>query len=404
MGYLNMIHRPSYLQKLEKFRGKRLIKILTGIRRCGKSTLLRLFREHLLQNGRKKDRFISYNFEDASLRDMMQWEKLHDTIVSQLNPHRMNYIFLDEIQLIPQFERTLDSLYIRDNTDLYITGSNAYMLSGELATLLSGRYVEIHVQPLSFAEFVSVQPDSGNLSRYYRDYVQFGAFPYVQELAKDEESIRDYLGGIYNTVLLKDVAMRRKSTETALLERLTRFLFDNIGGLVSTKKISDTLTSDGTKTSCHTVDGYLSALTNCYLLYQANRFDIAGKQYLKTGSKYYLSDMGLRTYLLGYRSGDAGRILENVIYLELKRRGYQVFIGKTGTREVDFVAQRGGETEYYQVAATVRDEATLKRELLSLETIPDNHPKYLLTLDDDPPSSHNGIRQMNALDFLCATH
>jgi len=400
-----MINRPSYLQKLEKFRGKRLIKILTGIRRCGKSTLLQLFRERLLQDGIREDQFICYNFEDATLRDMMEWGKLHDTIVSRLDPSRMNYIFLDEIQLVPQFERAIDSLYIRDNTDIYVTGSNAYMLSGELATLLSGRYVEIHVQPLSFAEFVSAQPSLEsapvNLSQCYRDYVRFGAFPYVQELGNDAESVRDYLGGIYHTVLLKDVVMRRKSTETALLERLTCFLFDNIGGLVSTKKISDTLTSDGTKTSSHTVDGYLSALTDCYLLYQANRFDIVGRQYLKTGSKYYLADIGLRTYLLGYRSGDAGRILENIVYLELLRRGYQVFVGKAGTREVDFVAQRGDETAYYQVAATVRDEATLKRELLSLETISDNHPKYLLTLDDDPPSSHDGIQQMSALDFLC---
>ena len=396
-----MIARPSYLHRLEKFRDKHLIKVLTGIRRCGKSTLLQLFRERLLQNGIQERQIIGFNFEDAGLRDMLEWGKLHDTIVARLNPRQMNYIFLDEVQLVPQFERALDSLYIRKNTDIYITGSNAYMLSGELATLLSGRYVEIHVQPLSFAEYVSAQPSQGNLARCYKEFIRFGAFPYVQELGGDVELVRDYLGGIYHTVLLKDVAMRRKSTEAALLERITRFLFDNIGGLVSTKKISDTLTSDGAKTSFHTVDGYLSALTECYLLYQANRFDIAGRQYLKTGAKFYVADIGLRAYLLGHRPGDTGRLLENVIYLELVRRGYQVFVGKAGALEVDFVAQRGDETLYYQVAATVRDEETLRRELRSLEAIPDNHPKCLLTLDDDPPSSYNGIRQINALDFLC---
>ena len=396
-----MINRPSYLQKLAKFRDKRLVKVLTGIRRCGKSTLLQLFRERLIQDGSHESQFIAFNFEDAALREMMQWEKLHDAIVSRLNPDRMNYIFLDEIQLVPQFERAVDSLYIRENTDIYITGSNAYMLSGELITLLSGRYVEIHVQPLSFSEYVSAQPSPDNLARCYRDYLLFGAFPYIQELGKDAELVRDYLGGIYNTVLLKDVALRRKSTEAALLERITRFMFDNIGGLVSIKKISDTLTSDGCKVSSHTVEGYLSALTDCYLLYQANRFDIAGRQYLKTGSKFYMADLGLRMFLLGHRTGDAGRLLENVVYLELIRRGYHVFVGKAGAQEVDFVAQRGDETAYYQVAATVRDEATLTRELRSLNMIPDHHPKYLLTLDDDPSSSHDGIRHMNALDFLC---
>ena len=395
-----MINRPTYIEKLEKFRGKRLVKVLTGIRRCGKSTLLELFREKLARGGVRASQFITYNFEDAALRDMMEWGRLHDAIVARLKPGRMNYIFLDEVQLVPGFERMVDSLYIRKDTDIYITGSNAYMLSGELATLLSGRYVEIHVQPLSFAEFVSAQPSPDNLARCYRDYVQFGSFPYVQELGRDAGLVRDYLSGIYNTVLMKDVILRRKSVESAVLERVIRFMFDNIGGLVSIKKISDTLTSDGAKTSSHTVEGYLSALTDCYLLRQANRFDIAGRQYLKTGSKYYLADIGLRTFLLGHRPADTGRILENIVYLDLLRRGWQVFVGKSGANEVDFVAQNGGETAYFQVAASVRDEATLRREVRSLEAIRDNHPKLILTLDDDPPSTHNGIRFINALDFL----
>jgi predicted AAA+ superfamily ATPase len=254
--------------------------------------------------------------------------------------------------------------------------------------------------PLSFREYRSAFPKSAEPSRLYRDYLINSSFPYTLELEGNRDLIRDYLGGIYNTILLKDVVARKKISDVLMLESVTRFLFDNIGNLSSTKKISDTMVSMGRKISVHTVEQYLSALTDSFILYRAGRFDVKGKQHLKTGDKYYLADIGLRYYLLGSKDADQGRMLENVIYLELLRRGYEVHVGKVDAAEVDFVALKDGYAEYYQVALTVRDSKTLERELSPLQKIADHNPKYLLTLDDDPPASHNGIRQINALDWL----
>lgn len=395
-----MIERAEYLQKLKDFADKKLIKVITGIRRCGKSTLFEMFKDHLLKNNVFEEQIQFINFEDADWEYLMDYKALHKHIKEHLQKDKMNYIFLDEVQNVPNFQKAIDSLYIKNNVDLYITGSNAYLLSGEIATLLSGRYIEIKMLPLSFKEYVSSFPDKTDLSRKYRDYLTNSSFPYTLELNADKALIRNYLEGIYNSVILKDIVSRKKIADVLMLESVIRFMFDNIGGLVSIKKISDTMTSAGRKISTHTVENYLTALVDSYILHRVGRYDVKGKQYLKTGEKYYLTDLGLRYFLLGTKAADDGRVLENIIYLELIRRDYEVYVGKVAENEVDFVAIKDGYTEYYQVAHTVRSPETLKRELRSLENISDHNSKYLITLDDDPAVSHNGIRQINAIDWL----
>ncbi len=394
-----MINRDMYLKKLIGFKDHPLIKVITGIRRCGKSTLLELFREYLLENGVKNDQIISINFEDMNFSNLDDAQKLHDFVDSSLKKNAKNYVFLDEIQKVADFQKAVDSLYIKKNVDIYITGSNAHLLSGELATLLSGRYVEIEMLPLSFKEYIEFT-GKNDLSRKFADYVRYSSFPFAVYLNNDAGKVRDYLSGIYNTVILKDVVAKKKIADILMLESVVRFMFDNIGSLMSTKKIADTMTSDGRKISTHTVESYISALMDSFIIYRAKRYDVKGKQYLKTNDKYYICDIGLRSFLLGNKGGDAGYVLENVIYLELLRRGYDVYVGKVGDKEVDFVAIKQDTVEYYQVALTVRDENKLKTELASLQAISDHNPKYLLTLDDDPPANHNGIRQINAIDFL----
>jgi predicted AAA+ superfamily ATPase len=396
-----VIRRTAYLNKLIVFKDKKLIKVVTGLRRCGKSTLLDLFREYLGNNGVAPEQIQALNLENPDYRTLLSWEALYEYLKKRLVNGKMNYIFLDEIQKVPEFERAVDGLYIRDNVDIYVTGSNAYMLSGEIATLLSGRYVEIPMLPLSFREYMSTFSEpASDLTRRYRDYLLNSSFPYTLEFAGNQGAIRDYLGGIYNTVVLKDVVARKNISDVFMLESVIRFLFDNIGNLSSTKKIADSMVSAGRKISVHTVETYLTALTDSYILYRAGRYDVKGKQYLKTGDKYYLADLGLRYYLLGSEGADQGRMLENVVFLELRRREYEVCIGKVDAAEVDFVAVKNGNPEYYQVALTVRDKPTLERELIPLDKISDHNPKYLITLDDDPPASYNGIRQVYALDWL----
>jgi len=394
-----MIKRKEYLDQLISFRDKQLVKVIMGIRRCGKSTLLELFREELINSGIADNQITVINFEDADNEPMMDRKVLYDYIKARLHPDKMNYIILDEIQHVDEWQRVVDSLFIRKNCDVYITGSNAYLLSGEMATLLSGRYVEIKMLPLSFAEYVSATGGPTELSRKYTAYLTNSSFPYALELDKPKD-IRAYLDGIYNSVVLKDVVKRKKIADVSALESVIRFMFDNIGNLSNAKSIADTLTSSGRKISTHTVESYLEALCDSFILYKTGRYDVKGKQYLKTGDKYYVADIGLRYYLLGSQKADMGRALENIVYLELLRRGYEVWIGKVGTNEVDFVATNEEGVSYYQVALTVRDENTLTRELRPLDAIADHNPKVLLTLDDDPDASHNGIRQIYALDWL----
>ncbi len=395
-----MIERKEYLNTLIDFKDKHIIKVLTGIRRCGKSTLFILFQNYLLNNEVTKEQIISINFEDIDYEELLDYKALYKYIKERLIPNKMNYIFLDEIQNVPNYQKAVDSLFLKDNIDLYLTGSNAYLLSGEIATLLSGRYIEIQMLPLSFKEYVSYFNDKTDLARKYTDYLINSSFPYTLELNGLKKNIREYLGGIYSTVVLKDIIARKNINDVFMLESIIRFMFHNIGNLCSIKKIADTMTSDGRKITSPTVENYLSALVNSYILYKVRRYDIKGKQYLKTGEKYYVVDIGLRYYLLGTKKVDMGHILENIIYLELLRRGYEIYIGKVGSTEVDFIAINDEGIEYYQVALTVHDEKTLERELYPLNSISDHNPKYLLTLDNDPITSHNGIKQINAIDWL----
>ena len=397
------IQRPEYLDKLIAFREKQLIKVITGIRRCGKSTLLELYQEYLMEQGIAAEQIISINLEDFDFYELQKPEKLHAYVKERLVPEKMTYVFVDEIQQCENFPMVVDSLYLKKNVDIYITGSNAYMLSSEIATLLSGRYVEIKMLPLSFKEYVSATGDNRELMRKYTAYLENSSFPYALELAGHPRELRDYLEGIYNTIVVKDIANRHKISDTMMLESVARFVFDNIGNPLSTKKIADTMTSDGRKTDARTVEKYLSALMESYIVYQARRYNVRGKQYLKTLEKYYVADIGLRYLLLGTSSTDVGHILENVVYLELLRRGYEVYVGKIDDLEVDFVCMNARGRSYYQVAATVREKKTLRRELLSLEKIADHYPKVILTLDEDPEADYNGIRRINALDWMMGT-
>lgn len=343
---------------------------------------------------------MSINFEDNNNKHLLNSDVLHEYIVSKLDKNNMNYIFLDEIQMVPEFEKCVNSLFLKDNVDIYITGSNSYMLSGELATYLTGRYMEIHILPLSFKEYISYYGDSDLLIKYSK-YIENGGFPYLINLDYDKELTYNYLDSIYTTVLMKDIISRKQINDVMILDSVVRFLFDNIGSIVSTKKISDSLISMGRKNSTNTIENYISTLTESYILYRVNRYDIKGKQYLKTLEKYYLSDIGLRNYLLGNKNNtDMGHILENIIFLELKRRGYEIHIGKSGTEEIDFVVSNKDGLKYIQVALTVQDESILKRELAPFESIKDHFPKVLITMDFNPVIYHNGIKQINALDFL----
>lgn len=395
-----MIERNEYLQKLIAFKDKKLIKVVSGIRRCGKSTLLEIFQNYLIKNGIDLSQIIYINFEDPDNEELTDYKKLYEYIKAKLVPKKTTYIFLDEIQTVNDYQKAIDGLFIKKNTDIYITGSNAYFMSGELATLLSGRYVEIEMLPLSLKEYVSANSNTSDLAGLYRKYLEQSSFPYVLQLEDNKELVRAYLAGIYNTVILKDVIQRNKVADAASLENIVKFLFDNIGNQISSKKISDTLISKGKKVSYHTVDNYLNYLVKSFILYKVNRFDIKGKKYLETNGKYYLVDVGLRYFLLGSKYIDSGHILENIVFLELLRRGYEIYIGKIENYEIDFIAIKNGYYEYYQVSETVRDKATLERELTPLNKIKDHNLKYLLTMDNVPNVSHNGIRQQYVLDWL----
>lgn len=395
-----LIQREEYLNKLIALKDKKIIKVVTGVRRCGKSKLLEMYRKWLLEQGVEEERIVSINFEDLDFEDLTDYKKLHTYLKEHLLKDNMTYIFLDEIQNVEQFPKVVDSLYIKDNVDIYITGSNAHMLSSEIATLLSGRYIQIEMLPLSFKEYMISTGSMNDRGIKYVDYLQNSSFPYTLELEGKSDEIRSYLEGLYNTIVVKDIINHSKISEPRILKSILKFIFDNIGNPLSSKKIADTMTSSGRRIDTRTVEKYLNALTESYIIYQAKRYNIKGKQYLKTLEKYYVVDIGLRLMLLGSKQIDAGRILENIVYLELLRRGYDVYVGKVDEFEVDFVAQNGKGTTYFQVALSVRDEKTLERELRSLRAIKDHYPKILLTMDDDPEVHYDGIRRINARDWL----
>ncbi|MDR0424831.1 MAG: ATP-binding protein [Clostridiales Family XIII bacterium] len=395
-----MIERKEYLDRLIGYRDKGVIKIITGIRRCGKSTLLALFQQHLLDNGTAPANIISINFDDYSNRGLCKAAALHEYVLSRMASEGKTYVFLDEIQNVPEFQRVVDSLHLRKNLDLYLTGSNAWLLSGDLATLLSGRYVEIEMLPLSFREYASATGTEGGLQRKYTEYLENSSFPGALEFEGQPKHILGYLQGVYDSVILNDVVRRYRIPDVMMLESLLRFTFENIGSQLSTKNISNAMNSDGRKIDVKTVERYLRTLMDSYIIYQAKRYDIKGKQYLKTLDKYYAVDIGMRYLLLGKSGTDVGHILENVIYLELLRRGYQVYVGKLGGLEVDFVAIDHSGRSYFQVAATVREQATLERELAPLRKISDHYAKYILTLDEDPDADYDGIRKVYAPSWL----
>lgn len=398
---MKTITRTEFFNRLKSYRDKHIIKVITGVRRCGKSTLLMMFRDWLIESGVSPSQIIFINFEDYDNYDLLTPKKLYEYIKERISADKKTYIFFDEIQNVQDFQRVVDSLFLNKNLDLYITGSNAYLLSGELATLLSGRYITIEMLPLSFKEFCSAMPDTNlSLSEKYRRYIEQSSFPYAINFGNDKKETLDYLNGIYSTIVLKDVITRHKISDSKMLESVIRFIFDSIGSPISSKKIADTMVSSGRRTDSKTIEKYISALQDCFIVYEAKRYDVKGKQYLKLLEKYYAVDVGLRFLLLGQKANDIGHILENIIYLELVRRGYRVYVGKADNMEIDFVAQNESGNTYIQVAASVRDESTLKRELRPLQILKDSYPKLLLTLDDDPISDYGGIKRMNALEWL----
>ena len=394
-----MIKREEYINQLIRFKDKELIKVITGIRRCGKSTLFDLYIDYLLSIGIEENQIIRINLEDPVYYYIDDYLKLYNYVKEKLLPNKQNYVFLDEVQNVSMFQKAVDGLFIQKNVDLYITGSNAYLLSGELATLLSGRYIEIKMLPLSFKEFVNANSENQNIDRLYKKYISFGSFPYIMNFDNIDDADK-YIKSIYDSIILKDIVARKKFPDFQMLQSVVNFMLDNIGNLCSTNKIASTMTSYGRAINVHTVENYLSSLLEAFVFYKASRYDIKGKQYLKTGDKYYVVDPGIRYFMLGRKEGNTGHILENVVYLELLRRGYEVYIGKMDDYEIDFVAINSKGIEYYQVSETVRDEKTLERELKPLDSIRDHNPKYLLTMDIDPETSYNGIRKINVLDWL----
>jgi len=406
------IDRKEYLDFLVKSKDRQIIKVVSGVRRCGKSTLFEIYKDFLLENGVAKNQIISINFEDIDYEELTDYKKLYEYIKSKMIGDKKNYIFLDEIQHVDKFEKVVDSLFIKENTDLYITGSNAYFMSSELATLLSGRYIELKMLPLSFKEYYQAKLEyekleqkenriSKTLIQYYNEYIVNSSFPYTLQLDSDLKNIHEYLSGIYNSVLLKDIVARLKISDVMRLESVVKYIFDNIGNLTSLSKIANTLTSMGRKTDAKTIEKYIRGLTDSLLVHEVSRYNIKGKEFLSTLSKYYVADLGLRQMILGNRNIDMGHILENIIYLELLRRKGNVYVGQFDKNEIDFVIVNSNEIEYYQVALTVLDENTLKRELDAFKNIKDNYPKYLITLDDVMVNTdYDGIKVVNALEWL----
>ena len=399
---MQTIPRPQAMDFLLRWQEKSVIKVISGLRRCGKSTLLLLFREKLQQQGVSNEQIQSLNFEDLAYEPLASdYHLLYQRLQERLIPDKMNYIFLDEVQHVQSFEKVVDSLYIQPNVDLYITGSNAYFLSGELATLLSGRYVELRLLPLSFAEYCQSAKAQGKTpAQNYREYVSTSSLPYTLNL-DDADSLTDYLRGTYSTIVLKDIVARLGITDINILESVTSFLLDSIGNLITPRRIADTMTSMRRRIDPRTVEKYLHALTDSLLLYRAQRYDLRGKQLLNSNAKYYAADLGFRRLLASGKRPDSGHVLENVIYLELLRRGYDVRVGQLPDGEIDFIAMKNDKLIYYQVSLSILDEHTRTRELAPLQKRRDNYPKYLLTLDEMlPDENYDGILRRNALDWL----
>lgn len=398
---MKLIPRPEYMNFLKRYQDHHLIKVISGVRRCGKSTLFYLYRQYLLNHGVMPEQIITINFEDLAYESLCEYHALYRYIMERMQADKMNYIFLDEIQHVKNFEKVVDSLFIKDNADVYITGSNAYFMSGDLATLLTGRYVELSMLPLSFREFSQGMTGDMSLSEQYNAYIRISSFPYALQFQDDFQAVEEYLSGIYNTILVKDTLRRMRSSDTMMVESLMKFLAANIGSLISPNKIANSMTSAGRKIDNKTVEKYLQGLKDSLLIYQADRFDVRGKQLLKINAKYYLVDPAFRRLLINDTGRDTGHILENIVYLELLRRGDKVYVGQLPRGEIDFVVEKSGTREYYQVAESTLLPEVLERELKPLQSVPDQYPKYLLTLDEiAPEADYDGIKKKNVLRWL----
>ena len=404
-----MVERKEYIDTLRQWKDEQVIKVVTGLRRCGKSTLLQMFRDELLKSGVSEEQTTFINFEDLAFEELLDYRKLYKYVCDKMIADKMNYVFLDEVQLVSEYQKAVDSLQLQKNIDIYITGSNAFLLSGELATLLSGRYVEINMLPLSFSEYCRIK-GSGDREKQFADYMRYGSLPYIATLKDTTEQADIYLEGIYNTIVVKDIELRqqrrekdpnkRRVNDITLLRNISKFLANSIGSPISIKSITNYISSNVKSVSQNTVGDYVEALVEPYLFYPIERYDVLGKNLLKQNCKYYISDLGIRRHLLPRSKYDLGFSLENLICLELMRRGYSVNIGKVGAAEVDFVARKGEDTEYYQVSASMTDEATFNRELSPLRSISDNYPKTVLTLDRLTLGNYDGILVKNAIDWL----
>lgn len=401
---MQLIPRKEYLDWLCRWRDKQIIKVVSGVRRCGKSTLLTLFKQNLLKQGVGEKQIISINFEAMEFEALQDYHTLYQYINDRLQQDCKNYIFLDEVQHCTEYQKAVDSLFIKDNCDIYLTGSNAYFMSGELATVLSGRYVELKMLPLSFKEFVSsFAPENVDISiqEKFNLYLNYGSFPFLARYNSFDSDAYNYLRDVYNTIILNDIVKRLKITDVNALDKVTKFIADNIGNIVSINKIANTLKSGGKSIDNKTVEKYLQGLVDALFLYKAPRFNIKGKQLLTNMPKYYIVDIGMRNILIRNKESDIGHIIENLAYLELMRRGYEVYVGDIDKGEVDFVAIKNNQTEYYQISATTLNPDTLARELAPLQSVQDNYPKYLLTLDElFGEANYNGIQKKNLIKWL----
>ena len=403
-----MVQRKEYLEKLIEWKDDDVIKVVTGIRRCGKSTLLMQYQDYLKSIGIKENQIIAVNFEELEYEELCDYKKLYAYIKDRLVADKITYIFLDEIQKVPSFEKVVDSLYVKPNIDIYITGSNAYMLSGDLATLLTGRYVEISMLPLSFSEYMQLSDKDKESA--FADYIKYGGLPFVATMDRTDDKVDTYLEGIYNTVIVKDIEDRQKRQESnsdkrkindiPLLKTIAKYLSSVIGSPVSLRGITNYLVSSGRKISANTVSNYVDALIESFIFYPVERFDIVGKQLLKANKKYYMVDLGIRNHILPRKYYDLGFSVENIVFFELLRRGCKVTIGKYQENEVDFVAERRGELTYIQVTADMVSESTFDREMKPLYAIQDNYEKIVLTLDKLTVGNYDGIKVVNVIDWL----
>lgn len=403
-----MVQRKEYLEKLIEWKDDDVIKVVTGIRRCGKSTLLMQYQDYLKSIGIEENQIIAVNFEELEYEELCDYKKLYAYIKDRLVANKITYIFLDEIQKVPSFEKVVDSLYVKPNIDIYITGSNAYMLSGDLATLLTGRYVEISMLPLSFSEYMQLSDKDKESA--FADYIKYGGLPFVATMDRTDDKVDTYLEGIYNTVIVKDIEDRQKRQESnsdkrkindiPLLKTIAKYLSSVIGSPVSLRGITNYLVSSGRKISANTVSNYVDALIESFIFYPAERFDIVGKQLLKANKKYYMVDLGIRNHILPRKYYDLGFSVENIVFFELLRRGCKVTIGKYQENEVDFVAEKRGEFTYIQVTADMVSESTFDREMKPLYAIQDNYEKIVLTLDKLTVGNYDGIKVVNVIDWL----